>query len=119
MPIYEYQCAACGMILEKWQRVSEDPIKVCPQCGGAMNKLVSCCSFQLKGSGWYQTDYCGKSQAPNMDGASKPPEGAAPASAADAGNGKDAGATPKTEGTGKTESSNGTKTETISPGKIK
>jgi putative FmdB family regulatory protein len=114
MPIYEYQCVACGKILEKWQKISDDPVKVCPQCGGGMHKLVSCCSFQLKGSGWYQTDYSGKMQTSHMAGTSKDTESAAPA--AGAGNGeKAAGEAPETEKTGKTE----TKTETISPGKIK
>ena len=73
MPIYEYQCVACGKVLEKWQKISDDPIKVCPKCGDSMHKLVSCCSFQLKGSGWYQTDYSsGKVQTANMASAPNP-----------------------------------------------
>lgn len=108
MPIYEYQCAACGMIVEKWQRLSEEPSRICPQCGGSMNKLVSCCSFQLKGNGWYQTDYSGKMQTSHMAGTSKVPAGSAAAG------GKEAGETPKTEKADKTD-----KTETIPFGKIK
>lgn len=59
MPIYEYQCAACGRVLEKWQKFSEEPPKSCPACGGALSKLISSCAFHLKGSGWYVTDYRG------------------------------------------------------------
>ncbi len=59
MPIYEYQCGACGQVLEKWQKFSEEPIKTCPACGGALSKLISSCAFHLKGSGWYVTDYSG------------------------------------------------------------
>jgi putative FmdB family regulatory protein len=60
MPIYEYQCAACGQVVEKWQKISEAPLTTCPVCGGDMSKLISSCAFQLKGSGWYVTDYAGK-----------------------------------------------------------
>jgi putative FmdB family regulatory protein len=71
MPIYEYQCAACGQVMEKWQKFSEAPLTVCPQCGGSLEKIISACSFHLKGSGWYVSDYAGKnpsagkSEAPN------------------------------------------------------
>jgi len=78
MPIYEYQCAACGQVVEKWQKFSEAPLTVCPQCGGSLEKLISACSFHLKGGGWYVSDYGGRHQA---SGASEaPPEtaGAAP-----------------------------------------
>jgi len=59
MPIYEYQCAGCGRVVEKWQKISEEPLTDCPTCGGALSKLISNCSFRLKGSGWYVTDYSG------------------------------------------------------------
>ena len=59
MPIYEYQCAACGQVTEKWQKISEPPLTVCPVCGGGLSKLISSCAFHLKGSGWYVTDYGG------------------------------------------------------------
>ncbi len=62
MPIYEYQCAACGRITERWQKFSEDPLTTCPHCGGDLNKLISCCTFHLRGSGWYVTDYGGSRQ---------------------------------------------------------
>lgn len=63
MPIYEYQCAACGQVVERWQKISEAPLAECPACGGSLHKLISSCAFHLKGSGWYVTDYAGKNAA--------------------------------------------------------
>jgi putative FmdB family regulatory protein len=58
MPIYEYQCAACGHIFDSLQKVSEAPLTKCPDCGEeALKKLVSAPAFRLKGSGWYETDF--------------------------------------------------------------
>jgi putative FmdB family regulatory protein len=56
MPIYEYQCQTCGEVTEKLQKFSDDPLRSCG-CGGNLDKLVSRSSFQLKGSGWYVSDY--------------------------------------------------------------
>lgn len=58
MPIYEYQCADCGHRLEAIQKVSEAPLVECPECqNNSLTKLVSATSFQLKGTGWYVTDF--------------------------------------------------------------
>jgi putative FmdB family regulatory protein len=57
MPIYEYRCEKCGKVFEVLQRFSDDPVKVHEGCGGEVEKLISHSAFQLKGSGWYQTDY--------------------------------------------------------------
>lgn len=76
MPIYEYQCAACGKIVEKWQKFSEAPLTVCPQCGGSLEKLISSCAFHLKGSGWYVSDYAGKSPSTSNSEAPKETTGA-------------------------------------------
>jgi putative FmdB family regulatory protein len=58
MPTYEYSCDACGAGWEAEQRISEDPIKVCPKCGKPEAKrLISGSSFQLKGDGWYKDLY--------------------------------------------------------------
>jgi len=58
MPIYEYQCAACEKTFEEWQKISEPPVKKCPGCGSKkVSRLISQTSFQLKGSGWYVTEY--------------------------------------------------------------
>jgi putative FmdB family regulatory protein len=60
MPIYEYRCSKCGFQDEYLQKVSEPPLKVCPSCGKAkFEKLLSAPGFQLKGSGWYATDFKG------------------------------------------------------------
>ena len=65
MPIYEYQCKQCGETTEIMQKFSEAPLRKCPACGGRVAKLMSMNSFQLKGSGWYVTDYTGrKNDAP-------------------------------------------------------
>jgi putative FmdB family regulatory protein len=73
MPIYEYQCEACGHVFETLQRLSEDPLKECPECGKpALKKLVSAPAFRLKGGGWYETDFkTGKKK--NVAGGDKKP----------------------------------------------
>lgn len=62
MPIYEYQCDQCGKTEEILQKMSDDPISACSHCSGPMRKLMSLNAFHLKGSGWYVTDYAGKSK---------------------------------------------------------
>lgn len=58
MPIYEYQCPSCGHRFDAIQKFSDDPIRVCPQCGkDEVKKLVSATSFVLKGGGWYKDHY--------------------------------------------------------------
>jgi len=58
MPIYEYQCAACGHQFETLQKISDKPFSKCPDCGkDALKKLISASAFRLKGSGWYETDF--------------------------------------------------------------
>lgn len=61
MPIYEYQCQQCDKRTEAIQRLDDPPLALCPHCGGPLTKLMSAPSFQFKGSGWYVTDYGGKS----------------------------------------------------------
>jgi putative FmdB family regulatory protein len=63
MPIYEYQCAGCGQVVERWQKISDAPLTECPACGGSLHKIISSCAFHLRGSGWYVTDYAGKNPA--------------------------------------------------------
>ena len=58
MPIYEYRCDDCGHELEKLQKISDEPLKDCPDCGKpGLRKLVSAAGFRLKGGGWYETDF--------------------------------------------------------------
>lgn len=59
MPIYEYACARCGEF-EVMQRITEPSLTSCPTCEGQVTKLISTTSFQLKGTGWYLTDYARK-----------------------------------------------------------
>src|SRR5437764_14251204 len=59
MPIYEYQCQKCGTF-EVTQRITEKPLGKCSNCKGKVKKLISNTSFQLKGTGWYVTDYARK-----------------------------------------------------------
>jgi putative FmdB family regulatory protein len=59
MPIYEYQCQKCGTF-EMTQRITEKALTKCPTCKGKVKKLISNTSFQLKGTGWYVTDYARK-----------------------------------------------------------
>jgi len=58
MPIYEYRCSSCGHELEALQKLSDDPLRACPECSQeALTKLISAAGFQLKGTGWYATDF--------------------------------------------------------------
>lgn len=62
MPLYEYECEACGNRFERIQKFSDPPVDVCPKCGkGPVRKLLSSPAIQFKGSGWYITDYAKKS----------------------------------------------------------
>jgi len=65
MPIYEYRCNECGHKLESLQKLADAPLVTCPVCGrNALSKLVSAAGFQLKGSGWYATDFKGSGSKP-------------------------------------------------------
>ncbi len=85
MPIYEYQCRQCGKIYEVFQSANDEPLKKCKNCLGDVTKLISNCSFQLKGTGWYVTDYAradsgkagGKLNKANSAEAKKPAENSA------------------------------------------
>lgn len=68
MPIYEYQCEACGVRQEHLQKLNDAPIAACPECGAAAyTKLISAAGFQLKGSGWYATDFKGGAAGAKSD----------------------------------------------------
>ena len=62
MPIYEYKCSKCGEVFEAFQKITDSPLAACKFCQGKVEQLISQSSFQLKGSGWYLTDYAKKSQ---------------------------------------------------------
>ncbi|HEY9094659.1 MAG TPA: FmdB family zinc ribbon protein [Hydrogenophaga sp.] len=82
MPIYAYKCASCGHAKDVLQRMSDDPLTVCPSCGQAtFQKQLTAAGFQLKGSGWYVTDFRGGNATGAPTPASSGSEVAAPASA--------------------------------------
>jgi putative FmdB family regulatory protein len=86
LPLYEYQCAKCGRRIEKIENVAGPHLKKCPHCGGKVERVVTAPAIQFKGSGWYVTDYAGKSSA--KDGAT---EATASTGKTDSSGGKDAG----------------------------
>ena len=57
MPLYDYQCAKCGVVFEVRQKYSDAPVTIHEGCGGEVTKLLSAPAFHLKGGGWYATDY--------------------------------------------------------------
>ena len=80
MPIYAYKCSACGHAEDKLQKMSDAPLTVCPQCSQATySKQVTAAGFQLKGSGWYVTDF-----RSNGSGGAKTSEAAVPVAGAEA-----------------------------------
>lgn len=60
MPTYEYSCLKCGPF-EYFQKITDEALKVCPNCGSEVSRLISASAFHLKGSGWYKTDYSSSS----------------------------------------------------------
>jgi putative FmdB family regulatory protein len=82
MPLYEYQCASCGKSCEILQKMQEEPATLCPECGkAALKRKVSAPRFQLKGSGWYVTDF--KNSPPSTEtGAGSKAEESTPAAEA-------------------------------------
>src|SRR3954469_12228435 len=67
MPLYEYECDACGNRFEKIQKFSDPLADTCPKCGGPVHKLMSSPAIQFKGSGWYITDYPKKDSSKGND----------------------------------------------------
>jgi putative FmdB family regulatory protein len=74
MPVYEYECDNCSLRFEKMQRFSEDPVRLCPDCGGSVHRVIQPVGVIFKGSGFYVTDNRGKSStmpASKRDGDNK------------------------------------------------
>jgi putative FmdB family regulatory protein len=82
MPIYEYRCESCSHTLDALQKLSDKPLRKCPECGkSALKRLMSAPSFRLKGGGWYETDFKSDSEKKRnlVDSAvEKPKEGSKP-----------------------------------------
>jgi putative FmdB family regulatory protein len=69
MPVYEYECGACGHRFEEWQKMSDKPIQTCPKCKKKkVEKLISATSFQLKGGGWYSDLYSSAKKGSGSEG---------------------------------------------------
>jgi putative FmdB family regulatory protein len=102
MPIYEYRCEKCGKVFEVLQRFSDDPLKIHEGCGGEVEKLISHSAFQLKGSGWYVTDYA---------------KGSTPAANASKNDAKENGSSESKAGESKTESSSDSTSDSKSESK--
>jgi putative FmdB family regulatory protein len=83
MPIYAYKCGSCGHAKDVLQKISDAPLTACPACGtDTFSKQVTAAGFQLKGSGWYATDFRGGSgaaAAPVTDGSASKPADSTPA----------------------------------------
>ena len=106
MPLYEYECDACGHRFEIIRKFSDPPVDRCPKCGGQVHKLQSAPAFHLKGSGWYITDY-GRKES----------ESTGPNSKGDSASGETKSDTTKTESRpeSKTDKTDKTETKTSSP----
>lgn len=88
MPIYAYKCSACGFAKDALQKMSDAPLTVCPACGAStFEKQVTAAGFQLKGSGWYVTDFreggSGKKPAESSAGKAEGDAGKAPATSSE------------------------------------
>jgi len=101
MPIYEYRCSSCGHELESLQKFSDAPLVACPSCSAmALVKKVSAAGFQLKGSGWYATDFKGGGAKPapaKDEGAGASGSATATDAAAKGDSKSDTASTPKSE----------------------
>lgn len=76
MPIYAYRCGSCGFEKDHLQKMSDAPIAQCPTCGSdSYSKQLTAAGFQLKGNGWYATDFKGGSSAPAKPDAAPPCQG--------------------------------------------
>lgn len=102
MPIYEYQCDACGHRLEALQKISDAPLKTCPECHeDSLRKRISAAAFVLKGSGWYETDFKNKQPPKPAGDKGGDAAGKTDSAAADKGKGESKGADSKPADSGK------------------
>ncbi len=72
MPLYEYQCQICGVRFERRQHMNDEPVKVCPECGGEVRRLIQPVGIVFKGSGFYVTDNRAKSSTSGTGSTKKP-----------------------------------------------
>ena len=108
MPTYEYACKGCGHRFDVWQSMSDDPLTICPECGGELRKVFAPPAISFKGSGFYATDHGKKAKpsetdGPKKDGAKK--DGAKKDAADSGGSGTSGSSRPSGSGTSDTGSS--------------
>lgn len=72
MPMYDYRCKACGARFEAWQKFTDDPISVCPNCSGPAQRVIHAAGIMFKGAGFYSTDNKSASAIPPTDAATAP-----------------------------------------------
>ncbi len=89
MPLYEYECTTCHRRTEKIMKYSDDPLTICPHCGGPLERTITAPAFQFAGGGWYKDGY-GNAKPPTGSNDVPSVEAAAKASSSDSGS-KDAG----------------------------
>jgi len=90
MPIYAYKCSACGFAKDVLQKISDAPLTVCPECGAsAYSKQVTAAGFQLKGSGWYVTDFRNNGSGNAANGTTAKKDGSGSSSGDSASSGKE------------------------------
>ncbi len=75
MTLYDYKCSKCGHIFEIQQKITEEPLKFCPECKGPIKRLISASGIIFKGSGFHVTDYKNKSQPPKAEPLKKESKG--------------------------------------------
>ena len=96
MPIYEYQCLACGESHDALQKLSDAPLVDCPACGKPeLKKKISAAGFRLTGGGWYETDFKTSEKKKNLAGDMKPSESDKPTQSKPAESGSDKKSEPK------------------------
>ena len=92
MPIYEYRCDQCEHQFDALQKMSDDPLRDCPECGAsALKKLLSAPSFQLKGTGWYETDFKDKKKDNKSSGDSSSSSSSSSSDSSSSSSGGDSG----------------------------
>tara|TARA_B100000676_G_C17241825_1_gene419032 strand:+ start:57 stop:428 length:372 start_codon:yes stop_codon:yes gene_type:complete len=108
MPIYEYVCDNCGHYLEALQKLSDEPLVFCPECGdAALRKQVSAAAFRLKGTGWYETDFKNSDKKKPAEKAKKESESSSGSSSDSGGSSGSSGSSGKQDKSSSASSSSG------------
>ena len=108
MPIYEYVCDNCGHYLEALQKLSDEPLVFCPECGDAtLRKQVSAAAFRLKGTGWYETDFKNSDKKKPADNAEKEKKESKSSSGSSSDSGSGSGSSEKQDKSSSASSSSG------------